>query len=237
MKRRYCTICGAFVAGALLGAATAAVAQSDTQLRTDWAQLGRYAGANAALPAPVPGEDRVVFFGDSITDAWPLATYFPGKPYVNRGISGQTTPQMLVRFRQDVMQLQPKVVVILAATNDLAQNTGPETLAQIEGYFTSMCELARANGIRVVLASVTPVLDYPWRPGLDPGPKVAALNAWLRSYAQQHGLVYLDYFSAMADARGAMRQGLSIGDGVHPSPAGYAIMAPLAERAITEALK
>lgn len=203
----------------------------------DWASLGRYRDANATLGAPKPGEQRVVFYGNSITDAW--AKWFPdmfaGKPYVGRGISGQTTPQMLIRFRQDVIALQPAVVVILAGTNDIAGNTGPSTLEMIEDNLVSMCELAKANGIRVVLSSVLPVWDYPWKPGLEPAQKIIALNAWMRSYAASHGHMYLDYHTAMADARGGMRDGIS-SDGVHPSEVGYRIMAPLAERAIAEAL-
>jgi len=177
-----------------------------------------------------------VFYGDSITQGWDLAKSFPGKPYVNRGISGQTTPQMLVRFRQDVIALKPQVVVILAGTNDIAQNTGPETLEQIEDNFASMAELARANNIRVVLSSITPVYDYPWRAGMEPVEKIRALNDWLRSYAAAHGDMYLDYFSAMQDARHGLPPALSP-DGVHPNAAGYAVMAPLAEKAIGEAEK
>jgi lysophospholipase L1-like esterase len=228
----FCTVCGAICT--LLGGPAGAL--SDKELQTDWAQLGHYAAANETVAAPKSSEDRVVFYGDSITEGWKISESFPGKPYINRGISGQTTPQMLVRFRQDVLNLKPKLVVILAGTNDLAQNTGVETLEQIEGYLTSMCELARANKIRVVLASVLPVLDYPWSPGLVPGPKVAALNAWLQKYATENKLVYLDYFTAMSDANKAIRPGLS-SDGVHPTPEGYAVMAPLAQKAITEALK
>jgi lysophospholipase L1-like esterase len=206
------------------------------QLLTDWPQLERYRAANALLPAPAPEEKRVVFYGDSITDGWPLFTYFPGKPYVNRGISGQTTPQMLVRFREDVIALKPRVVVILAGTNDVAQNTGPETLEQIEDNFASMCDLAKANGIRVVLSSILPAYEYPWRPGMDPVTKIAALNQWLRDYAAAHGYVYLDYYSAMQDARHGLPENLSR-DGVHPNAAGYAVMAPLAEKAIGDALR
>jgi len=208
----------------------------EQQLATDWAQLNAYKAANAGLAAPAAGEGRVVFYGDSITQGWDLAKSFPGKPYVNRGISGQTTPQMLVRFRQDVIALKPQVVVILAGTNDIAQNTGPETLEQIEDNFASMAELARANNIRVVLSSITPVYDYPWRAGMEPVEKIRALNEWLRSYAAAHGDVYLDYFSAMQDARHGLPPALSP-DGVHPNAAGYAVMAPLAEKAIGEAEK
>ncbi|MEA3246318.1 MAG: SGNH/GDSL hydrolase family protein [Gemmatimonadota bacterium] len=222
--------------GALLvpGAPPAARAQP----AGDWASLARYRDANAALGAPEPGERRVVFYGNSITDAWAkwFPEMFPGKPYVGRGISGQTTPQMLVRFRQDVIALAPAAVVILAGTNDIAGNTGPSTLEMIEDNIASMCELARANGIRVVLASVLPAWDYPWKRGLEPAPKIIALNGWMRQYAASHGHVYLDYHSAMADARGGMREGIST-DGVHPNEAGYRLMAPLAEAAIAEALR
>ena len=160
----------------------------------DWADLARYRAENAALPAPRPGEDRVVFFGNSITEAWaPLfATMFPGKPYIGRGISGQTTPQLLIRFHQDVVGLRPKVVVILAGTNDIAGNTGPSTLEMIEDNLTAMTEIAKQHGIRVVLSSVLPVYDYPWKPGLEPAPKIIALNAWMRRYAADVGETYLD---------------------------------------------
>jgi lysophospholipase L1-like esterase len=204
----------------------------------DWPQLGRYRADNAALGAPKPGERRVVFFGDSITDGWGRVegtTFFPGRPWVNRGISGQTTAQMLVRFRQDVVALQPAAVVVLAGTNDIAGNTGPSTLAMIEDNLRSMAELARANGIRVVLASVLPVSDYPWRPGVQPAAKVRVLNDWLRAYARESGAVYLDYYAALANAEGGMDPRLAA-DGVHPTPAGYAVMAPLAERAVEQAL-
>ena len=207
------------------------------QERTDWANLAKYREANASLGAPASGEQRVVFMGNSITDAWAryFPAMFPGKPYVGRGISGQTTPQMLVRFRQDVVALQPKVVVILAGTNDIAGNTGPSTLEMIEDNLASMAEVATANGIRVVLSSVLPVFDYPWKPGLEPAQKIVALNAWMKSYCASHKCVYLDYHSAMADARQGMRAELS-GDGVHPNEAGYRVMAPLAEAAISQAL-
>ena len=228
MALTYCVACGAI---STLVAGTPAAALSDAELRADWAQLGRYAAENARLASP-----RVVFYGDSITEGWKLAEFFPGKLYVNRGISGQTTPQMLVRFRQDVVNLKPEAVVILAGTNDIAQNTGAETIEQIEGYLAGMCEIARANKIRVVLSSVLPVLDYQWRPGLSPVPKIAALNTWLQQYTQKNKIPYIDYYSSMADAHKAMKPGLS-SDGVHPTAQGYALMSPLAERAIAEALK
>jgi lysophospholipase L1-like esterase len=210
----------------------------DEQLHNDWANLQRYREANAKLSPPVKNENRVVFLGNSITAGWApyFATMFPGKPYIDRGIGGQTTPQMLVRFRQDVIELKPKVVVILAGTNDIAGNTGPSTLEMIEDNLASMAELAKANGIRVVLSSVLPVYDYPWKPGLEPAPKIIALNKWMKDYAREHGAVYLDYYSAMADSRGGMRSELA-NDGVHPNEAGYRIMAPLAEQAIQEALR
>ena len=200
----------------------------------DWPQLGRYADANAALPSTQSG--RVVFYGDSITDAWTRngGSFFPGKPYVNRGISGQTTEQMVVRFRQDVINLHPQTVVVLAGTNDIASNTGPETQAMIEDNFRSMVDLARANNIRVVLASVLPAAAYPWKPSAgNPAEKIRALNDWLKSYAASQNIAYLDYYSAMAGPDGGMKPGISI-DGVHPNAAGYAIMEPLAEKALAQ---
>ncbi|MEW5836033.1 MAG: SGNH/GDSL hydrolase family protein [Pseudomonadota bacterium] len=207
-------------------------------LLADWPQLERYRADSARLPAPKPGERRVVFYGDSITDAWgraPGTTFFSGKPFVNRGISGQTTAQMVVRFRQDVIDLHPAAVVILAGTNDIAGNTGLATLPMIQDNFRSMVELAEAHGIRVVLASVLPTIDYPWHPGLAPAGRIRALNAWLKSYAAAHGAVYLDYYDALVNAEGGMDRKLAA-DGVHPTPAGYAVMAPLALKAIADAL-
>ena len=210
----------------------------EVRQRNDWANLARYRDANATLGAPAPGETRVVFMGNSITDAWAKSfpTMFPGKPYVGRGISGQTTPQMLVRFRQDVIALKPKVVVILAGINDIAGNTGPSTQAMIADNLMSMTEIAKANGIRVVLSSVLPAYDFPWRRGIGPAPKVVALNAWIKCYAAQAGAVYLDYYSKLVDARGGLSPEMAA-DGVHPTEAGYRIMAPLAEAAIQEALR
>ena len=205
----------------------------------DWANLRRYRQENAQLPPPAEGENRVVFMGDSITDAWGRRYhgFFSGKPYVNRGISGQTTPQMLIRFRPDVIALKPKVVVILAGTNDLAGNTGPMTPEEILGNLISMAELAKANGIRVVLASVLPAIDYPWRPEHpNPSEKIIALNAMIKDYATRNGLVYLDYFSALADERNGLKQEYAQ-DAVHPNQAGYDVMGPLAEKAIEQALQ
>lgn len=211
--------------------------KTDQQLLVDFGNLARYHAADLKLGPPPPGTDRVVFMGDSITEGWHLEKSFPGKPYVNRGISGQTTPQILVRFRQDVIGLHPKVVVILAGTNDLAGNTGPETLTQIEGNLESMAQLARANGIRVVLCSLLPTVHYWWHPQVpNPARRIAALNRWLQAYAAKEHYVYVNYYAAMKDASGALRHDLSP-DGVHPSAAGYAVMAPLAQAGIDEALK
>ncbi len=205
----------------------------------DWPQLARYREANATLAPVAQGEQRVVFYGDSITDGWgrrpDTGDFFPGKPYVNRGISGQTTPQMVVRFRQDVINLRPAAVVILAGTNDVAGNTGPMTPEMTEDNFRSMIDLAKANGIRVIVASITPAADYPWRKGLAPGPKIRALNNWLQGYCVNHSVTYLDYYTALAGEDGGMKEGTSF-DGVHPNAKGYAIMAPLAQASIDKAL-
>jgi lysophospholipase L1-like esterase len=210
----------------------------DKQLVTDFGWLARYKEADENLPQPQPGDKRVVFMGDSITEGWhfdgPNGS-FPGKPYINRGISGQTSPQMLVRFRQDVVDLQPQVVVLLAGTNDVAGNTGPMTLKQSEDNIRSMTDIAAANHIRVVMCSVLPAFDFPWRQGLDPAPKILALNAWMKSLAAEKGYVYVDYHSAMKDTRDGLPANLSK-DGVHPNPAGYAVMAPLVEAGIAKAL-
>jgi len=214
------------------------VAQMQKRL-LDWPQLARYRDENAALAPAAEGVRRVVFYGDSITEGWgPTGSsrFFRGKPYVNRGISGQTTAQMLVRFRQDVIDLKPAVVVILAGTNDIAGNTGPATQQMIEDNLHSMVELAKAHGIAVVLSSVLPVSAYPWRPGSHPADQVRALNAALQAYASQQGLVWLDYYAAMANAAGGLDPNLAR-DGVHPTDAGYAIMAPMAEHAIARALR
>ena len=211
----------------------------EDRLRNDWPFLQKYAKMNAELPAPAPGEQRVVFMGNSITEMWApyFPSSFPGKPYVNRGIGGQTTPQMLVRFHQDVVGLKPKAVVILAGTNDIAGNTGPSTLEMIENNLAAMAEIAKANGIRVVLASVLPVYTYPWRPEiLHPADSIIALNKWIKDYAQSHGEVYLDFHSAMKDERNGLRKDLTT-DGVHANEAGYRVMAPLTSAAIERALR
>ncbi len=203
----------------------------------DWANLEQFRIDNAKIGLPDNQEDRVVFMGNSITVGWidTMPGFFEGKPYINRGISGQTTPQMLLRFRQDVIALQPKVVVILAGTNDIAGNTGPSTLEMIADNIKSMAELAEAHGIKVVISSVLPVYDYPWKPGLEPSEKIIKLNAMLRTYAEKQGHVYLDYFSAMVDGRNGLPKKYAL-DGVHPTELGYKVMAPLAEAAIAKAL-
>jgi len=205
----------------------------------DFGQLARYREANATLKPPAAIENRVVFLGDSITDYWKLADYFPGKLYLNRGIDGQTTPQMLVRFRQDVINLHPKVAVVLAGTNDIAGVTGRTRNEDIETNYASMAELAQAHGIRIVFASVLPVHNY--TPDAKesfarrPRERILALNTWLKDYCATNGLVYLDYFSALIDNKGVLKKELA-DDGLHPNAAGYKIMAPLAEAAIEKAL-
>jgi lysophospholipase L1-like esterase len=205
----------------------------------DFGQLSRYRDANAALRPPAPGEDRVVFFGDSITDMWHLAESFPGKPYINRGIGGQTTPQMLVRFRQDVIKLNPKVVVILAGTNDIAGNTGPMLTEDIEANFSTMAELARVHGIRVVFSSILPVHNYTPKSqelfASRPQERILELNNWLKDYCRANGVLYLDYFTSMVDDKGMLKRELA-DDGLHPNADGFKIMAPLAEAAIEKAL-
>jgi len=203
----------------------------------DWANTSRFKDENAKLASPLSGEKRVVFMGNSITEGWINTdpNFFAGKPYVNRGISGQTTPQMLVRFRPDVINLKPAVVVILAGTNDIAGNTGPSTLEMILDNLISMAELAKANKIKVVLSSVLPAFDYPWKPGLEPAPKIVKLNEMIKTYAEKNKIVYLDYFSATVDEHKGLKKEYSA-DGVHPNMAGYKIMEPLAEAAIKKAL-
>lgn len=233
-------LCGAQAAPATTAPAHPADAYQiahDKQLLTDFGWLARFKEADEKLGPPAPGQRRVVFMGDSITEGWHFEepSGFPGKGYINRGISGQTSPQMLVRFRQDVIDLHPKVVVILAGTNDIAANTGPMTLEQTESNIESMADLATANHIRVVLCSILPAFDFPWHHGLEPAPKIDTVNAWMKSYAAEKDYVYVDYHSAMKDARDGLPANLSH-DGVHPTAAGYAIMAPLAEAGIAKAL-
>ena len=210
---------------------------SEVTKAQDWANLERFKDENAKLGSPTYGEIRVVFMGNSITEGWGNLSpdFFEGKAYINRGISGQTTPQMLIRFRPDVINLNPAVVVILAGTNDIAGNTGPSTLKMIAENIFSMAELAKANGIKVVLCSVLPAFDYPWKPGLEPAEKIVTLNGMIKSYADRNNIVYLDYFSAMANKQNGLMAEFT-NDGVHPNKAGYMMMGPLAEKAIADAL-
>jgi lysophospholipase L1-like esterase len=222
-----------------VAAALTAVTNQDTRLR-DWANLARYRDANKAVTRA-----DAVFMGDSITDAWQqprFGGFFPGKSYVDRGISAQTTPQMLIRFRPDVIALEPRVVVILAGTNDIAGNTGPMTNEDIQNNLASMAELAKAHNLRVVLASITPVSAYHAAPNAiaqtarRPVERILAVNAWMKTYAAANGHVYLDYYSAMIDSTGMLKSELS-DDDLHPNAAGYKVMAPLAEAAIAQALR
>ncbi|TPG63645.1 GDSL-type esterase/lipase family protein [Hymenobacter nivis] len=204
------------------------------------ATLPRYTTENQQLAPPVAGTPRVVLMGNSITDAWPGAdpAFFAGRPYeyVGRGVGGQVSAAMLERFQRDALDLHPAVVVILAGINDIAQNAGPYQPAATLGNITAMAERAHAQGVRVVLSSVTPAAEFPWRPGLGPGPKVVALNAQIKAYARQHHFVYLDYYAALADGHLGMKDGLAR-DGVHPTLAGYRVMEPLLQEAVAKALK
>jgi lysophospholipase L1-like esterase len=202
---------------------------------TDWANLAKYREADARLGAPAAGERRVIFFGDSITEYWKLGDSFPGKGYIDRGISGQTTPQMRLRFSQDVLALKPAVVVILAGTNDIAGNTGPEKDEEIEENLGAMAALAKREGISVILASILPAARYPWKPDVRPVERILAIDAWIKNYAGKNGIIFVDYYSAMADERHGLPAAFS-GDGVHPNPAGYAVMTPLAQEAVDRAL-
>jgi lysophospholipase L1-like esterase len=204
----------------------------------DWNQLGRYHSDNEALKAQPADSRRVVFLGDSITDGWKLAQYFPGKPYVNRGISGQTTAQMLVRMYPDVIDLKPAALIILAGTNDIARNTGPVTLTMIEENFQAMAELAQAHGIKVVLCSLTPVSDYTQRKQTErrPPSDILKLNAWLKDYAAKVHAGYADYYSATVDEKGLLKDGYS-GDGLHPNAKGYELMAPVAQASLDKVVQ
>lgn len=220
-----------FVAILLLAAAASASTAAEP---ADWANLARYRDANRALARDDPR--RIVFLGDSITEGWANQSLIHDNAhFVGRGISGQTAPQMLVRFRSDVVALKPAVVHILAGTNDIAQNTGPESDDEMLGYVVSIAQLARANHIRVIIGSVPPAADFPWRPGLNPSPKIRALNARLKAYALSQGYVYADYWSVLASPNGGMKPQYSE-DGVHPNAAGYAAMQPVARAAIQIAL-
>lgn len=202
----------------------------------DWPNLRRYRSENAQLK---PEKDRVVFMGNSITDIWLTVSpqFFKTHPsYIDRGISGQTTPQMLIRFRQDVIDLKPKVVIILAGINDIAGNTGPSSLAMIENNLASMAQLAKANGIKVILSSVLPANTIPWRHGIEPAEKIIDLNKWIKDFAKKNNFIYLNYYSALVDEKKGLPAKYSK-DGVHPTAAGFAVMEPLAVKAVSQALK
>ena len=203
----------------------------------DWNQLGRYHQDDLRLEAQPRVSGRVVFLGDSITDIWKLAKFFPGKPYVNRGISGQTTPQMLVRMMPDVVDLKPDAVILLAGTNDIAGNTGPETAKMIEENFEAITELAQAHQIKVILCSLTPVSDYTAHPQTvrRPPAQILQLNAWIKSYADKVHATFADYYSALVDSKGMLKNGYS-NDGLHPNDRGFALLAPVAEAAIEKTL-
>lgn len=225
-------------AGSVAPATTAGqIAQMQARL-ADWPQLGYYREANAGLAPAAKGEHRVVFFGASVAEFWGKRgdVFFPGKPYINRGIGGQTSAQMLVRFRQDVIDLHPAAVVILEGTNDIAENTGLMTPEMSENNWRSMAELAKANGIRVICTSITPSTDFPWHRGVHPAEKIRAANAWLKEYCIRHSFGYADFYPMLANAEGGMKAELTV-DGVHPNAKGYAAMAPVVQSAIDEALR
>ena len=199
----------------------------------DWPYLKKYEKKNANLPILESGQKRIVFMGDSITEFWSdlCPEFFAGKPYVNRGISGQTTPQMLIRFRADVIALKPSVVVLLAGANDIAGNTGPSTLEMILNNIISMTELAKANNIKMILCSLLPAYDFPWKTGSFPAEKMETFNAMLKKYADVNGILYLDYYAAMVDERKGLKATFA-DDGVHPNKAGYEVMGPIVEKGI-----
>jgi len=203
----------------------------------DWPYLKKYEKKNAHLPVLEPGQNRIVFMGDSITEFWSALCpeFFTGKPYINRGISGQTSPQMLLRFRADVIALKPTLTVILAGANDIAGNTGPSTLEMILNNISSMTELAKANNIKVILCSVLPAYDFHWKPGSFPAEKIVKLNTMIKKYADANTIMYLDYYSALVDERKGLKATYA-DDGVHPNKAGYEVMGPIVEKAIAEVL-
>jgi lysophospholipase L1-like esterase len=203
----------------------------------NWANLDYYKNENIELGSLSKDESRIVFFGNSITQSWKdmNPTFFSDKSYVNRGISGQTTPQMLIRFRTDVIDLHPDILILLAGTNDIAGNTGPTTLKAISDNIKSMAELAKTNGIKVIISSVLPVYDYPWNPGLNPAEKIVTLNEMLKNYADQNEILYLDYFASMVDERNGLKEEYTY-DGVHPNEEGYNVMTKLVKKAIEKAL-
>ncbi len=199
----------------------------------DWANLKRFQQENSELLLPKANEHRVIFMGNSITEGWLSIRpeFFKNKPYVNRGISGQTTPQMLLRFRQDVINLKPSTVVLLAGINDIAENTGPSTIEMIANNIISMAELAKANQIKVIICSVLPANNFPWRKGIKPAEKVRKLNVILQLYSYKNKLAYVDYYSAMVNDSHGLKKELGE-DGIHPNKKGYLIMEPILEKAI-----
>lgn len=203
----------------------------------DWANLNKYKKDNTSLLPVNTGQKRIVFMGDSITEFWSVINpgFFIGKLYINRGISGQTTPQMLIRFRADVIALKPAIVVILAGINDIAGNTGPSTAEMIADNIFSMAELAKTSQIKVILCSVLPAFDFPWATGLQPAEKVSNLNKMIEKYANANGHLYLNYYSAVVDELKGLKAVYSE-DGVHPNKAGYEVMNLLAEKAIEKVL-
>jgi len=203
----------------------------------DWANLNKYKKQNSKLGPPKINGNRIVFMGNSITESWSelYPEYFSEKDYINRGIGGQTTPQMLIRFREDVIDLKPKIVVILAGTNDIAGNTGPATVKMITDNIISMAELARSNRIHVILSSILPTADYPWNPGLNPPEKIAAVNNIMKKYTERNSITYLDYYSSMVTSNKGLKKEYTY-DGVHPNRSGYKLMSSLADKAISETL-
>ena len=207
-------------------------------MKSDWANLKKFANANKKLAPLTRNENRIVFMGNSITESWAKvdSSFFDNNKYVNRGISGQTSSQMLLRFRQDVINLHPQVVVILAGTNDIAENTGPISLEDVMGNIISMTELAEMNKIKVILSSVLPAYDFPWHPGLQPAEKIVRLNSLIKSYCENKNIIYVDYYSKMVDEKKGLDKKFT-NDGVHPTLAGYKIMEPLVEKSIKTILK
>jgi len=217
----------------------APIGSSEDELRihTDWAQLGQYREDNLQVRALPAAERRVSFMGDSITRAWRVfrPEFFTSSGFIDRGISGQTTPQMLVRFRQDVISLEPEAVHIMAGTNDVAENTGPYDPPSTKNNLMSMVELARIHRLRIVLATIPPAAAFPWRTVAEPVAKLRALNEWIREYARINRFVLADYAPLLDDGAGGMKAGLAY-DGVHPTSAGYLVMEQVTARAIAEAL-
>lgn len=211
---------------------------SATSQAQDWPNLKRYQNDNAGITSPEPDEHRIVFMGNSITEGWKKKRpeFFTNSAYINRGIGGQTTPQMLLRFRQDVINLNPAAVVILAGTNDIAENTGPSTIEMIMNNIISMAELAKANNIKIVLCSVLPAFEFPWRPGLEPAEKVLRLNELIKKYANDNDIVYVDYFKSMANSLNGLKDELGE-DGIHPNVSGYLIMEPLIIEGLRKSLE